>query len=402
MADEPTQEGGASQSDADGLDKNTGADKTPRRDPKLVERDALLADMDAKIEAQRAQENEAFLRDSGADPQRLMLARQMEREAAGKPLEGEEAPAGDEEPADLEDGTQYVEPTRTAPAPARREAQRVSNKGDDPLGEYVVRVNGKPMMKLIVDGQEKLIPLENARAQLQKHTAADIRLQDVARQRKELENRAAVIKAQEQELGARRAAPAAAPVDDKALDVEATELVRSLVSEPEAQAAARLAKTLKTIRQAATPQIDPKAIAKLAADEAEARIVARDTGRAMTDGLAAFKANYPDVAGDPDLFALADRKTDAIAEEHPEWSPQQVMDEAGRQTHEWMKAHGMAVRPGIRPANGGTNNRQQRKEGLRPMPTPRAARPAPAQAQSDVQSPSDAVAEMRKARGQPA
>lgn len=399
MADEPTQEGGASQSDADGLDKNTARGKTPQRDPKLVERDALLADMDAKIEAQRAQENEAFLADSGVDPQRLLLARQMEREANGLPLEGDQTPTATEEP-ELEDGAESVEPVRTAPAPARRDAQRISNKGDDPLGEFVVRVNGKPMFKAMVDGQEKLIPLETARAQLQKHVAADIRLQDVARQRKELENRAAVVTAKERELGARAAAPAAAPADDAALETEAVELVRSLVNETEAQAAARLAKTLKTIRQAAAPQIDVKAIVKQAGDEAEARIVARDTGRAMTEGLTAFQRNYPDIAGDPDLFALADRKTDAIAEEHPEWTPQQVMDEAGRQTHAWMKERGMQIRPGVRQGNGTPNNRQQRKDGLRPMPAVRSARPAPAQQQSDVQSPADAVAEMRKARGQ--
>lgn len=399
MADEPTlDESGASQSGADGLDKNTGAArKGPGRDPALVAREVLLADMDSRIEAQRAQENADFLKDSGADPQRLMLARQMEAEANGEPTVADGA-AADE----LEDGAQFVEPVREA---APKPAQRVSTKGEDPLSDFVVRVNGKPMFKTLVDGQEKLIPLEAARAQLQKHVSADIRLQSAATRNKELDNRAAVIAAREKELAGRpaaaAAAAAAAAVDDAALDRESVELVRSLVSEPEDKAAARLAKTLKTIRQASVPQVDVKAIVKQAGDEAEARIVARDTAKAFDEGYSSFQKDYPDIVGDPDLFATADRKTDAIAEEHPEWSPEQVMSEAGKQTREWMKANGMKVP--APPANGGQHpsNRQQRKEGLRPMPTTRTARPAVASEQSDRQSPADAVAEMRKARGQP-
>jgi hypothetical protein len=394
---EPTDTGGATGShtvDPALAESTSSVKKGPQRDPKLVERDTLLADMDAKIEAARAEENAAFLRDSGADPQRLMLARQMEREANGEPTIADGAQADE-----TEDGAQYVEPVRQA-APEKREAQRISNKGDDPLGEFVIRVNGKPMFKTLVDGQEKLIPLDTARAQLQKHLSADIRLQQAAARNKDLDNREAAFRRIEAER-TRAAAPARPAVDDATLDTEAVELVRSLVSEPEDKAAARLAKTLKTIRQASVPQIDVDGIVKRAGDEAEARIVARDNSRALDDGFKAFETDYPDIVADPDLFASADRRTDAIAAEHPDWTPGQVMVEAGKQTREWLKSIGAPVRTAT---NGGQHpsNRQQRKEGLRPMPTPRQARPAQAPEQSDRQSPSDAVAEMRKARGQPA
>lgn len=392
---EATETGAASHPDAKVLDGNTGTRKIPPgRAPELVDRDALLADMDAKIEAQRAAENTEFLQSSGHDPRAFLLAQQMEREAAGLPLDGEELPDTDVTP-DTEDGAEFVEPVRTAPA-AKTPAQRVSTKGEDPLGDFVIRVNGKPMFKTLVDGVEKLIPLEAARSQLQKHLAADIRLQQAASRNKALDTREAALKATEARLSSR---PAPVPVDDSVMDNEAVEIVRSLVNEPEAQAAARLAKTLKTIRQAATPQIDVKAIVKQAGDEAVARIVARDNDKALALGFDTFTADYSDIAGDPELFAVADRKTDAIAAEHPEWSPEQVMSEAGNQTRAWMKQHGMTVKV---PANGGQHpsNRQQRKEGLRPMPTTRTARPAAVVEQSASQSPSDAVAEMRKARGQ--
>ena len=292
----------------------------------------------------------------------------------------------------------HAEAPAPAPKPAVAPAQRVSTKGEDPLGEFVVRVNGKPMFKTLVDGQERLIPLETARAQLQKHVAADIRLQQAATQRKELEARAAQLQKTEAALAARSKAPVAPAADDRALDNEAVEIVRSLVTEPEDKAAARLAKTLKTIRQAVTPQVDVEAIRREAVTVAKQTLAEHEANRALSEGFDAFTKDYRDIASDPELFAIADRKTDTIAAEHPEWSSGQVMMEAGRQTREWMKALGMPSKTTA--GTPTTNNRQQRKEGLRPMPTPRTARPVAPVESDSRQNPSDVVAEMRKARGQ--
>lgn len=392
---EPTEDGGAtgSQNQDAALDVRTvTAKKGPQRDPKLVERDELLADMDARIEERRRQENEEFLRSNDVDPRAFILAQQMAREAAGQPLDTDTPPQEEE-------GTEYIEPIAQQ-RPVKVDAQRVSNKGDDPLGDFVVRVNGKPMFKTLVDGQEKLIPLENARAQLQKHLAADIRLQQAAERTRQLDARQAAIQATESTLRSRSQPTAQAPVDDGVLDNEATEIVRSLVNEPEDKAAARLAQTLKKIRQAATPQVDVEAISKRAADVAEARVVERENTKALSAGFETFTKDYPDIAADPELFAQADRRTDAIAQEHPEWSPGKVMMEAGAQTRAWLKSIGAPVRTQPNVA-GQPNNRQQRKENLRPMPTTRTARPAATTEQSDRQSPQDAMAEIRKSRGQP-
>jgi hypothetical protein len=75
------------------------------------------------------------------------------------------------------------------------------------------------------------------------------------------------------------------------------------------------------------------------------------------------------------------------------------MVEAGKQTRLWLKSIGAPVRQS--PSNGQQpNNRQQRKENLRPMPAARTVRPAAALEQNAQQTPSEAVAEMRKSRGQ--
>jgi len=384
--------GADAQNETTGLDKTPVPSKTPpKRDPKLVERDELLARMDAQVEARRKQEQEEFLQASDKDPQAWLLHQQMTAEANAQPT------AEVDEPTEPE--AEPIEPVEAA-APVARPAERVSTKGEDPLGQYVVRVDGKPMFKTLVDGKEELIPLDRARQQLQKHLAADVRLQQAAELRKQLDAKAAALKETEAQLKARQST-AQAPTELN-FDAEAVEIVRSLVTEPEDKAAARLAQTLKTIRQAAAP-VDVDAITKRAAEVATRTLEEREQSRALKNGFDTFTSSYRDIASDPELFAIADRKTDAIAQEHPEWDPGQVMLEAGRQTREWLKSIGAPVKDTAAPnaQSGTTSNRQQRKEGLRPMPATRTARPAPTDTKEDSYSPADAIAEIRRSRGQP-
>lgn len=385
-----------SQDESAALDSNSdpasNARKLPGRDPKLSERDALLARMDEKIVAARAADDKEFLESADVDPRAAMLAAQMAREARGQRID---ADAAEEPTAEIERVEDADAGAGDAAAAAAREATRISHKGTDPLGDYVVRVEGKPMFKTLVDGKEVLVPLDRARAQLQKHLAADIRLQQAAERQRQLDAREQSIRNVEATLKTRVTAPSAkAPVDDS---VMATELVRSLVSEPEDKAAAKLANAFKSIRQAQQAPVDARAIAAEAASMAVTTIAARDTERAMSTGLDEFTKTYPDIAGDSDLFALADRKTNAIAEENPSWTPGQVMLEAGKQTREWIQ-----VLSGKKPTIGEQpSNRQQRKQNLVPMPQARSARPAATDDAPQEQTPANALAEIRKSRGQP-
>jgi hypothetical protein len=171
------------------------------------------------------------------------------------------------------------------------------------------------------------------------------------------------------------------------------------MSEPEAAAAKKVAKVLKSIRQAVPPPIDRQTLVREAASVAVQTVAERDNAKALDSGLKEFRGQYADIAADPDLFAMADRRTTAIAEEHPDWSPTQVMLEAGKQTRDWMTERGMKapVATASQP-----NLRQQRKDGLVPMPQARsAARPAAQTEEEQGQAPQSYMAELRKARGQP-
>jgi hypothetical protein len=366
---------------------STPARKAPGRDPRLIERDELLASMDAKIEARRQEEHDQFLRSVDVDPRAAAFAAAMEKEAQG---EGQELPVRKAPVPEVR--AEAIKPDAAEVAAA--EAVRISNKGDDPLGDYVVRVEGKPMFKTLVDGKERLIPLNDARAQLQKHLAADIRLQTAAERQRQLDAREAAIRQTEATLATRSQPPAPAAVDDRAL---ASGLVRSLVSEPEDKAVEKMAQVFKSLRQAPAP-VDANAIAKAAAAEVRREIAESENQKALQSGLSTFTKSYPDIAADSDLFNLADRKTETIASEYPEWSPEQVMLEAGKQVREWLTGLGAPAKVAP-PAGQQTSNRQQRKQNLVPMPQPRSVRPVAA-ADEPGQTPQEAMAEIRKSRGQ--
>ena len=400
----------ASQDETAALDtksqpESTAPRKGPGRDPALVARDELLARMDEQIMADRAADDVKFWQSADVDPRAAALAAAQAKEARGQPLDVDRghrdlienrATDAEAEPTQIEDGAANVQPMDAAEQKAR-EAVRISNKGDDPLGEYVVRVQGKPMFKTLVDGIEQLIPLDRARQQLQKHLAADIRLQQAAEQKRQLDAREQSIRNVEATLKTRSAQPVAPVVDDTSLDKEAVELVRSLVSEPEGKAAARLAKTLKTIR-ASQPQIDVNALEQRVAERVTKTTAAERHAAALHSGFDEFTKNYPDIAGDSDLFVLADRKTNDIAAANPNWTPAQVMNEAGKQTRDWLVSIGAKPKAAA-PKSESTN--QQRKQNLVPMPQARTVRPVTPKADEEDNSPQSIMAELRKSRGQP-
>ncbi len=393
----PTEQGGESTSQNDGstVANGPGARKIPPKapgpDPFVQSRDQMLADIDARIVEQRTREETEFL--ESADPRAALLHQQMQDEAAGRETSADRVRSGQKE------RQEHRAAERQAMDEAITVADRVTqvdDRGADPLADFVVQRNGKPMFRAVVDGRTVEMPLEEARANIQKNVAADRRLQEAALRRQELDRREAALNQREQA----RAAP---PVDTLDLDAEAADLVKVLVSAPEDVAAKRMAVTLKKIRQAQAP-VDSSAIASQAADVAEQRIAARSDIQAKAAGFKKFQQDFADVANDPDLYALADRRSDLIYAEHPDWSPEQIMLEAGKQAREWLEqktGKKLVVPNQGRTQADASRTRQETKQQLRPMPVSRTVIPAAATDDGADDSPQAQLAEIRKGRGQP-
>jgi multidrug efflux pump subunit AcrA (membrane-fusion protein) len=258
-----------------------------------------------------------------------------------------------------------------------------------------------------VNGQERLVPLDQAKAQLQKQIAAEVRLQQAAERNKQLDVREAQIRQSEAALQAKLqqmttppSSPARDDADDADLEKESRDVVSGLFRGTEDEAAANLAKLLKGTRSRApqTPQIDPNKLVEQTATVVRKQLSAEQLDRDAREGFAKFSEDYPELLSDPGLFAYADSLTTTIEAEHPEWKPSQVILEAGKRTKAWVDG---IKGPTDDTAAPSTNDRRERKRQLRPMPRPASGR-EPASQPEAPETPGSVLAEMRKARGQAA
>jgi hypothetical protein len=296
------------------------------------------------------------------------------------------------------------------------------NLQDDPLADFIEMHNGAPMVKAKVNGQDRLIPLNDAKRQLQIGVASEVRMQSAAQKEKDVEARERRVIAQEAALSARIKTQSEVPVapdlsEDELLE-EAQDIFNTAFSGTEEDAAKKLAKTLAKIKAAATPAAQPmdqNAVARQAASMAAGYLTNQAKKKDVATGFAKFKSDYPDIVGDSNLFRMADEATETIEREHPDWTIAQVMDEAGKRTRDWVKNLAgqnpdTGDEPPPTPADQNspsvaqsTQTRQDRKAGLVRMPTSAAAavHTTPEPENNAEQSPQEALRELRASRGQP-
>jgi len=341
-------------------------------------RDEIMASMDEKIDQLRMQEME----------------------------ETGYLPSDDTNADELEPGLQTQEKMHEEPAPV--EEALPQDLQNDPLAEYIVMDGEAAMFRTKVDGEDKLIPLEAAKAQLQKHVAADVRLQQVAKERKELEAREEAIRQNEAALSARLNSQQNSPpsedssdVSDQDLQREAQAVVKTLFTGSEDEAVESLTALLGKTNQASAPSVNPNEVVSQAVAAARAERLAEREREALeakqedlNTGFDKFSEEYPEIVGDINLFRYADGMTDTIAEEHPDWAPSKVMHEAGVRTRDWI-----TNLKGDTDTDPAPTDRHNRKRNLKPMPQTRSAVQEREQ-EAPPETPQSILADMRNARGQ--
>lgn len=385
-------------------------------------RDELLEQLGRQQEEMRTQELQDVLgADSGmAATHDAIVAEQQELNEAAIAAGELPAPEPDEV---LTDGAASVEPmyepeSEPVPEPLPEQLQ------NDPLAEYIRMEQGQPMFQAKVNGQHMLIPLEQARRQIQIGTAAEIRMQEAATLQAQVEERERQVAASEAALAQRKEAALAAPIVPETPDLseedlltEAKEIFETAFTGTEEEAAQKLAKVLIKLKTPAMPAaqpIDEDAIARKAAAAAAQVLEGRDKQKDVQKGYAQFKTDYPDIMADPKLYRMADDMTDEIEREHPEWDISQVMLEAGKRTRAWvnnLKGDEDTQDPKSQPKDKVTDSqpqippidRQARKQGLVRIPqgAQGAIHETPREDEEKPQTAHEAFVELRKARGQP-
>lgn len=299
---------------------------------------------------------------------------------------------------------------------------------DDPLADHIVMDDGKPMFVLKVSGKDMLMPLTEARRQLQIGTAAEIRMQNASAKEKLVEVRERKLTAGEEALAQRartipsprRSLPAQPELSEEDIRSKSKEIFISAFHGTEDDAAEKLTKLLLQVR---TPPVipaapvDEAAIISKAATAAVGAVTVANEKKDLVSGYEIFRDQYPLIMGDANLYRMADGMTDEIATEHPTWSKSQVMLESGKRTSAWVEnLKGTAQQePDKKPELTAipedltisqttlppTQSRQQRKTELVRIPEVAAATQVEPEPEEQAQSPQAALDEVRSSRGQP-
>ena len=386
-----------------------------RENPRQVAIDAMTQRMeDARI----SDLNEAIAEDPG------LAMNQAQIDSAIATANAEAVADGRLPPPTLDDGAASRTPIHPAPGTPEPLPAEIAA---DPLSEFVVMQNGQPMFKAKVNGEDKLIPLDQARRQIQIGTSAEIRMQQAAdlekRTTHDLQLRERDLSTKEQALSLRTQAvapprtPPAGDFSEEDLLDEAREIFNTAFSGTEEDAAKKLARTLSKLRapaaQQSAPSIDENALVKRAAKAAVTAVQNVGKQKDVATGYKQFQSDYPDIMGDPQLYKMADDMTDGIERDNPDWKISQVMDEAGKRTRAWvdnLKGIAPPVDPTPRPQIQNTPvvtphppNRQERKAGLVRMPNVAAGavHQTPVDVPETEQTPGEALADLKAARGQP-
>ena len=385
------------------------------KDPRAHE----IEDISERFERQRKQDlEEAIAEDPG------LAARQKEmddaRDAENDRLRSEglltTEEAGDELTSGLDDGAadrQQMHPISEPEKPALPTELR-----EDPLADYIEMIDGKPMFRMKVDGDIVYKDLDSVRTQEQKQEAADRRLQAASEWQKELQTREAAIIERERKMQQQpQAQPTAvsppsdiADVDDLDINAVSKEIVTSMFSGTEEEAAQKLASTLGKIAnrsaKAAVPQqqINADELVQRAKQAAREEFNEDQYKKDVTKAWNDFTTEFKDVHDDPEAFAFADSQTGRIEAEHPDWGPQQVMMEAGKRARDVVIKSKQVLTdpPKVDPTNDPAPDadRQQAKSNLRPLPKARTG-VQPEEQEVKPQTPSEALAEIRASRNQP-
>jgi hypothetical protein len=371
-----------------------GAEQQQPNEEYVNPRDAILESMEEKIQAER----EGQIAEYNAQVRE-------EQELEVRPPDPPPPPAAD--------GAAERAPMHEPPPAAPGLPEHLA---DDPLAEYIVMHEGRPMFKAKIEGQDMLIPLDRAKQQIQKHEAAEVRLQNATEMQRQLTAREEIIRQNEAALQARMeqatqappSQPPAEDVDEDALHAEAKNIVSQLFTADEDTAADKLAtflidrtRTPTAAPAAAAAPIDQNAIAEQAAQTAMQRITKAERDRDIKGGYQAFQKDYPEIMADANLYGMADNMTDVIEKEHPDWLPSQVMLESGKRTRAWVDQMKGVTTP--EPQIPSDDQRQQRKEDLVPIPAPAASSQQQSYVESDEeaqQTPQEILAEYRTHRGQ--
>lgn len=288
------------------------------------------------------------------------------------------------------EGEPPAEPQRQKPGPKAQVEVTVNGSTRKVDKAKVDAAGGVEAYQMMVAGQEKL------------------RL--ISQRQKELDDREAALELREKEPRP-LAAPAeepivpspdlATPVEDQVAELRLK--ANNALLDGEVEESAKLNASADSLLRKSATQDAIQHVEQNQLQRDEARRVQREKDAAkqraadIETGTAHFAIEFPEIMADAQLLQLADSQTITISQENPDWTPTQVMQQAGKNVHKWLSDQGATGEPPAEPpANG--NPKALEKRSMRSPQSGSARSPRkPAPKQS---TPSDYVQSLKERRGQ--
>jgi len=253
-----------------------------------------------------------------------------------------------------------------------------------------------------VDGEETDVRWEDVLSQYQKNSSADKRLQEASERQRELEEYEAKLNAYRSHLESQVTQPSSDAGDEVSPSSDATDDLygqyHDALFQGDETKANSLLKKIRAAEKPSTPEIDVNDIiertkAEMREEEKQARERGYETRR--QDAVKMFHDEYPDIAGDPSLLAVADRRSAELYSDNPTRDPWDIMQECADYARTWLNSY-------VEKMGGakGEDQRTQRKQNMDEV-VPRNVKATIGEDQVEPTY-SDIIAEMKQGRGQPA
>lgn len=258
----------------------------------------------------------------------------------------------------------------------------------------VFEKDGVWMTRVKVNGVEQEVPLDKVTAKYQKDAAGDEKLRLAAEKERRLAEQAEQLKAYEARLMQQQAPSQPSQRDVGSPSVSEKELAEAIYAGDEELVAQKMRDFRETLKQELLSQIpkgetiDPRALAAQVEREMQQKLAVRS-----------FHDEFQDVATDPYLFQLADRFSAQLLAQEPDLSPEQNLRRAGEMVRNWLVERGVKV--SNTPPDPGSTKQDRKTAATARVASPTNARAQVGEDEPRPMRPSDVIAEMRRARGQP-
>ena len=280
-----------------------------------------------------------------------------------------------------------------------QEQEEVEVVGDAPIWNE----SGKWFTKIKVDGEEVSVPFDDLKSSHQKDKASQKRFEDAAAYGRQIQAREEQLNAYVGQLKQQQAARQQPPPTQEAAqegqdDQDLVKEYHDALYQDDAAKATQLFKTLtdRGRREPATQNVEEvvnqvlgRAMAQRQAEQERQQRWAYN--KSLEDAIHEFQEGYPDIAGVPELRAIADNQTVILMEEHPEWTPSQIIKESAEYTRKWVGDNTKLTRD---------NTRAVRKQRIVKQPKAASATSSMPDEESFSTNPTDIIQEMKEQRGQ--